>query len=141
MKPVALEETCLSVPKLTNEQGAQIVELAQEVLSGNKAKQNYDRTPAEKCCVCAAKRHQVRWGELRRPKRTQVQKTRGSVCYCCVRAALALGTGCRSVEVFKKVQGAMGVLRARSEMERVNLGDTDVCECHECLATCDDKDN
>ena len=106
--------------------------LAQAVKAGNSGKQNYERTAVPMCVVCSVQRHKARWGEIRRPKRSQNATTRGAVCYCCVRAALALGTGCRSVEVYKEVHGAMLVWKARAELERAKLADTDICECHQC---------
>ena len=82
-----------------------IRELSATVLSGNKQHVSFSKDPTPNCKVCKAARHAVKWAELRMSERSKETLPRGSLCYCCIRATLAFGVGCRSFEVFRQVPG------------------------------------
>eukprot|EP00439_Symbiodinium_sp_Y106_P053008 s2855_g7.t1 len=122
---------------LSEQQKLQIAELVAarpEEQKGNHRRVMWSKTPQGECSVCGAKRHACKWGEMRRCVKAQKAHTRGSVCYCCVRACLALGANCRSVELYRAVPGAFAVWLAQSKIQRAALSayDGDKCACHEC---------
>ena len=119
---------------LPDDQRQLILELATDVEGGNTGRVAYSKNPTEHCKVCGGQRHQVKWGEVRSAERTQASIPRGSLCYCCVRAAKDFGLRCRSYTVYRKA-GALSVWRARSLLERRKLSNYsgDTCNCGTCL--------
>ncbi|CAJ1455078.1 unnamed protein product, partial [Effrenium voratum] len=133
-EPVEFQEALQAAAALTDDQRQLILELATDVEGGNTGRVAYSKNPTEHCKVCGGQRHQVKWGEVRSAERTQASIPRGSLCYCCVRAAKDFGLRCRSYTVYRKA-GALSVWRARSLLERRKLSNYsgDTCNCGTCL--------
>ncbi|CAJ1424169.1 unnamed protein product [Effrenium voratum] len=133
-EPVEFQEALQAAAALTDDQRQLILELATDVEGGNTGRVAYSKNPTEHCKVCGGQRHQVTWGEVRSAERTQASIPRGSLCYCCVRAAKDFGLRCRSYTVYRKA-GALSVWRARSLLERRKLSNYsgDTCNCGTCL--------
>lgn len=105
-------------------------------LAGNPNGTNYSRRAVEECRVCGARKHSVKWGETRCVEKTQEPLPRGTVCYACVRATLALGANCRSFQVLSQIEGVLQVWRNQSKIKRAKLHaySGDCCVCSLCQA-------
>ena len=103
---------------------------------GQSKRDTHSRRAVEECRVCGARKHSVKWGETRCVEKTQEPLPRGTVCYACVRATLALGANCRSFQVLSQIEGVLQVWRNQSKIKRAKLHaySGDCCVCSLCQA-------
>ena len=130
--PVDMSWLLLSIPSifqeaatLTESQEEQILTLAKALKEssngGNKDRIAFSTDPTMQCNVCKARKHEVKWAELRDRGNLGGSLPRGSLCYACHRATLAFGLGTRAYEAFSAVPGALRAWTCRSKMERAKL--------------------